>query len=132
MIATKEYVKEAFHKYNALFFDEQLPLCEIKLTRAQSYLGKIQWKIERGFLGRVKRYSNYVMRISTFQELAQNQLDDVIIHEMIHYYIAFKGIRDSSPHGKIFRQMMKDINERFGRNIVISYKRTKTGELRLK
>ena len=46
------------------------------------------------------------------------------IHEMIHYYIHFNGIKDTSAHGKVFRQMMNDINQRFGRNITITHKST--------
>ena len=44
----------------------------------------------------------------------------MLIHEMIHYYIAYTGQKDTSAHGVIFRQMMADINQRFGRHITIS------------
>lgn len=41
---------------------------------------------------------------------------------MIHYYIGVNGYRDTSPHGKLFKQLMNEINEKFGRNVTISAK----------
>ena len=51
--------------------------------------------------------------------------EDVVIHEMIHLYIAFNGIKDSSSHGSVFRKMMNDINLKHGRNITVSTRTTK-------
>ena len=44
---------------------------------------------------------------------------------MIHLYIASHQLKDSSSHGKVFRQMMNDLNQRFGRHITISHRKTK-------
>ena len=49
-------------------------------------------------------------------------MEDIIIHEMIHYYIGYNKIVDTSAHGRVFRQMMNTINERYGRHIRISHK----------
>ena len=45
-----------------------------------------------------------------------------LLHEMIHYYIFHKRITDTSPHGRVFRNLMNDINARYGRHITISNK----------
>ena len=44
---------------------------------------------------------------------------------MIHYYIRLNRIKDTSAHGKVFRQMMNELNSRFGRHITISHRTTK-------
>lgn len=50
----------------------------------------------------------------------------MLLHEMIHYYIAYKGICDTSAHGKVFRQMMSQINARYDRHITVSHRTTDT------
>lgn len=41
------------------------------------------------------------------------KLDSVLVHEMIHQYIAQRKIRDTSSHGQVFRSLMKEINRCF-------------------
>ena len=40
-------------------------------------------------------------------------LDSILVHEMIHQYVCQTNMKDSSAHGKIFRDFMKKINQRF-------------------
>ena len=47
-------------------------------------------------------------------------MENVVVHEMIHYYIHYNNIQDTSAHGAVFRKMMNDINTRFKRHITIS------------
>lgn len=71
-----------------------------------------------------KRLYDYEMRFSTGFDLPENEWEDVVIHEMIHLCIVAKGWKDSSSHGPLFRRLMQDINDRHGRNIVISTRAT--------
>jgi len=81
------------------------------------------YKKRRKLFGKLELY-DFRLRISIRLDLPENEVEDTIIHEMIHYYIHFNGIKDTSAHGKVFRQMMNDINQRFGRNITITHKST--------
>lgn len=112
------YLEEAFHKYNSLIFDNKLPLPTLKLSRAKTRLGQMACK-RRISWGRT-RYYDFTISISTYYNLSQEQIDDVLIHEMIHYSIAYTGLKDSSAHGVVFRGMMDNINRRFNRNITVS------------
>lgn len=38
---------------------------------------------------------------------------------MIHYYIAYQRIKDTSAHGQVFRAMMNELNSRHGWNIMV-------------
>lgn len=58
--------------------------------------------------------------------MPEEEVEDTIIHEMIHYYIGYNQLEDTSPHGSIFRQIMNAINEKYGRHLTISHKCTKT------
>lgn len=122
MIATIEFVKECFDRFNAEMFAGELPAIPIVLSRAKTFLGKVEYKSIRGFFGRIWSNSDFRMKISTAYDLPEEELEDVVLHEMIHYYIAVKKIRDKSAHGPRFREMMKSINAGYGRHITISHR----------
>ena len=122
MTANEEFVKDTFVRFNAELFRSELPMPRIRLSRASSFLGKLQYKVHRRGFGRKPTYSDYTLIFSTLYDLPQAELEDVVIHEMIHYLLMIRGIEDSSAHGPQFRSYMNAINERFGRNITVSHK----------
>ena len=81
----------------------------IALTKARSFLGKMEYKSRRDFFGIISSHYDFRLKISTGFDLSQEELEDVIIHEMIHYYIAWRNIKDSSVHGEVFRGIMVHI-----------------------
>jgi len=121
MKATIDYVSEKYDEYNRLIFGGQLPQIPIRLSDSKSYLGQLTFRSRQTADGTTEKY-NFCLRVSTRVDLPENELQDIIIHEMIHYFIAYKKWQDTSTHGKIFRKMMNDINSRFGRNINVRYK----------
>ena len=121
MIPDKGFIERSFAKFNEMCFAGELPPIEVKLTKARTFLGKVTYKGVRGIFGRVTRYEDFCMRISTLFDLPENEWEDVVIHEMIHYFIARNCIRDTSTHGRVFRQMMAAINEKFGRNVGVRH-----------
>jgi hypothetical protein len=124
MIPTQEYLEERFDMFNRMCFDGALPRIPIRLSRAHTFLGRLQYKPVRDWRGRIVRREDFVLRISTRFDLPEAEVEDTLIHEMIHYFIAWKGLKDTSTHGRLFREMMKEINERHGRHITISHKTT--------
>lgn len=123
MTVTVEYLKERFDHFNALCFGGKLPPVSIELSRARTYLGQCVCKTRRKLLGRLERY-DFKLRISTRVELAQDELEDVLLHEMIHYYIGINQLKDTSAHGQLFRAKMQEINTLYGRHITISHRYT--------
>lgn len=121
MTATLPFIQEAFDRFNKLCFEGSLPPIPVKLVKARTFLGKVTYTGKRSIFGNVARYENYCLRISTSFDLTQRELEDVVIHEMIHYFIAVNGIRDTSAHGEVFRKMMRTLNENFGRNICVRH-----------
>ena len=123
MKATIPYVEKKFEEFNQLMFDGKLPLLPIELSDAKTFLGMCVYKKRRTLLGKVECY-DFRLRINTRIDLAEAEVEDIIIHEMIHYYIGYNKIADTSAHGRVFRELMNGINERFGRHIRISHKLT--------
>lgn len=123
MIASLPFLQEAFDRFNRLCFDGGLPAVPIRLSKARSYVGVCACRKQRRWTGKTL-YSDFQLRFSTRWDLPAEELEDTVIHEMIHYSIWLRGIRDTSAHGKVFREMMSGINETYGRNVRISHRTT--------
>lgn len=92
----------------------------LKVGNARTLLGSLRYRHERRLLGRT-RHVDFTLTISAFYDLLQEEIDDTIIHEMIHLYIASQNLKDDSPHGHLFRQKMNEINSKYGRHINVSH-----------
>ena len=121
MKATLPYLYERFEHFNRLCFDGLLPIPKLKLTNAQSYMGQLRYKRRRRPDGFYEKY-DFTINISTRFELPEADLEDIIIHELIHYYIDLHTLQDTSTHGQFFRRIMNDINHQHQRHITVSYR----------
>ena len=125
MKVTLEYVERKFAEFNDLMFEGKLKPLPFRLSRARTFLGMVRYKRKRKLFGGW-HYSDFQFVISSLYDMPENEVEDTIIHEMIHYYIASNQLKDTSAHGQLFRTMMNGINARFGRHIAISHKPTET------
>ena len=123
MKADLEYVQEKFREFNVRMFDGRLPEPPISITNAKTYFGVCAFRKHRKWNGRLE-YSDFKIRISRRFDLLQEEIDDTIIHEMIHYYIGLFSPADMPGHSALFRRMMADINTRYGRHISVSHRLT--------
>lgn len=121
MIPTIEYVQQKFREFNVTMFDGRLPEPPVSITNAKTYLGVCAFRKHRKWHGRLE-YSDFKIRISRRFDLPQDEIDNTIIHEMIHYYIGLFSPADMPGHSALFRSMMADINTRFGRQISVSHR----------
>ncbi len=116
MIADVKFMKEKFSSFNKLIFSSSLPAPYFKVREARSYRGKF-------IHDRSPLYGDiYTIILSKSFNLEERELEDVMIHEMIHLHIAYSRINDSSSHGPQFRALMHRINSAYGRNIQISHR----------
>lgn len=120
MYATIPYIQQKFEEFNRQFFAGQLPMPRICLSDAKTFLGMCRFKRRRRSDGKVENF-DFSLRINRRIEMTEEVLEDTIIHEMIHYYIAFNQLTDTSSHGALFRGLMEGVNERFGRHLTISH-----------
>lgn len=123
MRADIPYVQQKFREFNRLMFDGRLPEPPVSITNAKTYLGVCAFRKHRKWHGRLE-YSDFKIRISRRFDLPQDEIDDTIIHEMIHYYIGLFSPVDMPGHSALFRRMMADINTRYGRHISVSHRLT--------
>ena len=123
MIATLPDLQKRFETFNHAYFGGGLQPVPLKLSRATRSLGACTYKKRRKLFGGLEFY-DFCIRISTKFDLPENELEDVLLHEMIHYEILSKQLKDTSAHGRLFRSRMKEINERYGRHITVSHRFT--------
>ncbi len=119
MTITLAYLGDRFRTFNDECFGGSLPVPVLRVGRARTMLGSLCYRKERRLFGRT-RFSGFVLTVSSFYDLPQEELDDVILHEMIHLYVASRNMVDDAPHGKLFRRKMIELNSRFGRHITVS------------
>ena len=123
MKATIPYIEQKFEEFNQLIFAGQLPEIPVRLSDAKTFLGKCCFRKRRKEDGGIEYYG-FELRINTRIDLPESEIEDTIIHEMIHYFIAYKQLEDASAHGPIFRHMMDSINEKYHRQVTVKYKGT--------
>lgn len=121
MRATIEYVKNGFLKFNCLYFAGELPLPPITLGNSKSMLGA--FVSPRRYPASAPRgVGECYIRISARMDMPEKDVEETIIHEMIHYYIWYKRLADTGPHGSVFRSIMQRINAAGGYNIGVRHR----------
>lgn len=115
MELTVTYLQNQFKKYNAMFFNNELPWILIKIGRSKRNFGIYHTTTSRS-TGKILK--QHIM-ISKYYDQTSKQYDETLIHEMIHYYIRYKGIKDSGSHGIKFIKLMNEINRISDFNITI-------------
>lgn len=118
MTLTIDILHAWFRQFNADYFGDELPVPRIALSKARTRLGTMSCRRVRKLLRWT--YTDFTIRISTYYDCTDREFQETLLHEMIHYYIAYKNISDTSSHGKVFRQIMQRLNNEHGWNITIT------------
>lgn len=124
MTPTVEYIKSKFDEFNQLCFEGKLQPLPFKLSNSRTFLGQVTFFQEKN-PDDTWHYYGFVFRINTKIDLPEDVIEDTIIHEMIHYWILSNQMQDTSAHGDLFMDKMKEINVKHNRNISVTHKVTK-------
>ena len=115
MIVTIDWMEEWFKRFDQEYFGGKLPLPELSLTRGKTRLGQLAFKRASRW-GRTRLY-DFKLSMSTYYDMTEQQAKSVLLHEMIHYIIGYTGLKDTAPHGVVFRGMMDNLNRKYGWDI---------------
>ncbi len=118
MTLTVDQLRIWFRQFNADYFDDGLPVPRLALSKARTRLGTMSCKCRRGML--LYKYSDFTIRVSTYYDCTEREYQETLLHEMIHYYIIYNRIHDTSSHGPAFRRIMQQLNSKYGWNITVS------------
>lgn len=108
MQVTTELLTTWFTELNAKYFKSELPLPRLETGNSRTVMGTMRRTTKR--IGLLRRKVSYAIRLSNYYDISSDEFRNVLLHEMIHYYIAVKNIKDTSPHGVVFRRIMEDFN----------------------
>lgn len=130
---TTEYLYER-HRYWAerigcigIWDDRKFkPVTIILRPPLKSWLGKFQREVTRSRWLKRKKIIDRIFICQPRDGMTTRQIDEILIHEMIHQYIIQNNIQDTAPHGEIFKQFQNRINLWFRNElkIRISYRIT--------
>lgn len=113
-IATDFKVKRMFKEFNKSYFDNSLKEPLFAFRKVKTFVGQYSAKRLNNVL-----FDNKITFNSNVSFKTEKQFAEVLLHEMIHYYIAFHNYHDNSMHGNIFQLIMNRINQRSEYNITI-------------
>lgn len=110
MIITLKEIREQFDIWNEKAFNNELPVPLFELMQTKRTLGQFcPRKIMGGY--------SYKIRISVFYDRPLQSYIDTIVHEMLHFYIKFKGIKDTSSHGREWKRRAAELSRKFNLTI---------------
>lgn len=112
MIPNKRLLLGLFHTYNNKYFDGILPMPSFKIRHTYKILGYFSCDV-----GEDGTIYNPCIEVSDNYDYFENQLEDIMVHEMIHYYLAFTGSDIRCSHGKEFSKMACSFNSKYHLNI---------------
>lgn len=124
MLITIEDISNWFDRFNNAYFYNKLPKPKFVVTNSRNILGQFECtKKRRGLFRHIVR-TDFVIRISSYYDIPECEYCNLLLHEMIHYHIAYHNLGDTSTHGPKFRSFMEQLNS-LGWNISIRARTTK-------
>lgn len=110
------WMERQFDRFNKEYFGAGLPRPKYLVNNARTRLGSMTFKWKRTW--RKQETYDYAIRLSNYYDVAEIEFQNVLLHEMIHYYIAVNHFKDDSVHGMMFRSIAERINK-YGWHIVV-------------
>lgn len=98
--------------------DKFKPVELVVRERCKSYVGLFHRKWIKVNVRRRLRDRIIIYRKSA--DMTVKEIDDTLVHEMIHQYIFQNDLPDSSTHDRLFKDFMQRINAAFPQELKIS------------
>ena len=115
MEVTENFLKERFDEYNQLYFNDCLPSPFFSVFCKKKPFAKFTYLKKKKMGEKTLVYKK--ISVSNYYDFTEEQLRDIIVHEMIHYFIAYNNLKDNKEHGRIFVSISDKLNKDFGLNI---------------
>jgi hypothetical protein len=115
MIANQDTMVHTFWDCNAKYFNDALPTPIFETVNRVDILARFEYR--RNKKNSKKPIRNQTIIMSDCFDYPEKDFVEIMIHEMIHYYIAWNRIKDNKSHGKEFMRMANEMKEKYGLNI---------------
>lgn len=105
MLVTEQFIKQKFDTFNQHYFGGELIRPEIRINHSKRLLGVF--------------YYNYTIEISDYFDRTEHDYCMTLLHEMVHLYIHQNNLKDTSSHGKLFKQTVNKLNTLYDLDIPV-------------
>ena len=133
MIADYNTMPHMFWECNRLYFDNQLRTPKFDLLHSYRKLGKFEYRW--GEQKKPVKKRHMVILMSDYFDFDEETFRNIMVHEMIHYYLYLNGESNYSTfrcflkffgfkcfdHGPKFMAMAQKLNEQYGLSITKTY-----------
>ena len=121
MIADLNTMPHMFWYCNRQYFDHKLPTPKWGIMHTYRKLGRFEYlRNEKG-----KKHRHIKILMSDYFDFDEATFMNVMVHEMIHYYLLLFGKGDKNAHGEEFLALAQQLNEKYGLNITLHYDASK-------
>lgn len=117
MIADLNTMPHMFWRCNREFFDHKLPTPKWGIMHTYRNLGRFEYL--RNEKGKKRRHIKILM--SDYFDFDEETFMNIMVHEMIHYYLLLFGTNDKCDLGTDFKAMAKEMNQKYGLNITTTF-----------
>ena len=115
MNAEKFDIGFKFIDFNELFFECELPFPNFEVIHTSKDLGRISCEFDNYY-----NITRVTISITDYYDFTESQFDNILLHEMIHYYLAWTKKDVNLSHGKEFKEMMRRFNKEYKTNIQVA------------
>ena len=115
MVADQQNMLLTFDECNMKYFEGKLLFPQFDLLHSFRTCGYFQCDYRQVWFS--GEFYNYRISITDYYDFTESQFVDIMVHEMIHYYLAYFGIDKRIRHGKKFKKMAEDLNRTYGLNV---------------
>jgi len=107
MVLTTKFIEDNFRRFNADYFDGKLITPMFAVSNKKMAFGTLQVGNKRS-----TKEVTYKMSVSDYYIRSEQDIQNTILHEMIHLYIRQNGLRErGDAHGKLFQSIADKINK---------------------
>tara|TARA_R110000764_G_scaffold4541_19_gene18611 strand:+ start:3934 stop:4734 length:801 start_codon:yes stop_codon:yes gene_type:complete len=114
--ATSKFdLKKAYSAYNTLYFDGKLPTdFPIAWYKSKKMGGEVAVKVLKiRSTHDVKVVGIKHLKISNLYARSDEAFSLILLHEMVHVWVAHQGVHEVKQHGPVFNSKLRELNTKF-------------------
>lgn len=111
MVANHDNMLLAFDTCNMEYFEGKLLFPQFELLHSFRTCGYFKY-MKGGWFD--KTIYDPVIMMTDYYDFTEKQFVDIMVHEMIHYYLAYTGEDRRCRHGKEFKKIADNLNRKYG------------------
>lgn len=114
MVANQNNMLLTFDDCNMKYFEGKLLFPQFDLLHSFRTCGYFHY-MKGGWFD--KTIYDPIISITDYYDFTERQFVNIMVHEMIHYYLAYFGLDKRCSHGREFKKMAKELNQKYGLHI---------------